>query len=153
MTAHAEWKPFGDTNNLDTYIDYSRIRTEGLHKSIWTLYDLKSSETSFIGKPYKSEVLKRVVDCQRSRIQTVAIYYYSEQMGKGSEVFSANYLIKESRWIYPAPNSMFESFIQEACATNNNPKPTVNNAQDIKRQKCIRLGLAPNSADFQQCVK
>ena len=32
------------------------------------------------------------------------------------------------------------------------PKPPVNNAQDIKRQKCIRLGLVPGSADFQQCV-
>ena len=32
------------------------------------------------------------------------------------------------------------------------PKPPVNNAQDIKRQKCIRLGLAPGSADFQQCM-
>ena len=33
-----------------------------------------------------------------------------------------------------------------------NTKPPANNAQDIKRQKCIRLGLAPNSADFQQCM-
>jgi len=32
------------------------------------------------------------------------------------------------------------------------PKPPVNNAQDIKRQKCIRLGLAPGSTDFQQCM-
>ena len=32
------------------------------------------------------------------------------------------------------------------------PKPPVNNAQDIKRQKCIRLGLASGSADFQQCI-
>jgi hypothetical protein len=34
-----------------------------------------------------------------------------------------------------------------------NTKPTVNNAQDIKRQRCINLGLLPNSADFQQCIK
>jgi len=34
------------------------------------------------------------------------------------------------------------------------PKPPVpiSNPQDIKRQKCINLGLAPNSADFQQCM-
>ena len=32
------------------------------------------------------------------------------------------------------------------------PKPPVNNAQDIKRQKCIRLGLVPGSPDFQQCI-
>ena len=34
-----------------------------------------------------------------------------------------------------------------------NTKPPVNNAQDIKRQRCINLGLAPNSVDFQQCMK
>jgi hypothetical protein len=32
------------------------------------------------------------------------------------------------------------------------PKPPVNNPQDSKRQKCIRLGLVPGSADFQQCI-
>ncbi|BDW11483.1 hypothetical protein PSHI8_15660 [Polynucleobacter sp. SHI8] len=38
------------------------------------------------------------------------------------------------------------------------PKPPVNppsvqsNPHDIKRQKCIRLGLIPGSADFQQCM-
>jgi hypothetical protein len=32
------------------------------------------------------------------------------------------------------------------------PKPPVNNAQDIKRQKCINLGLAPGTTDFQQCI-
>jgi hypothetical protein len=32
------------------------------------------------------------------------------------------------------------------------PKPPVNNAQDTKRQKCIKLGLAPGTADFQQCI-
>ena len=32
------------------------------------------------------------------------------------------------------------------------PKPPVNNAQDIKRQKCIRLGLVPGTNDFQQCL-
>jgi len=34
-----------------------------------------------------------------------------------------------------------------------NTKPPVNNTQDNKRQRCINLGLAPNSADFQQCMK
>ena len=34
----------------------------------------------------------------------------------------------------------------------NTPPPQVQNSNDSKRQKCIRLGLAPNSADFQQCM-
>jgi hypothetical protein len=34
------------------------------------------------------------------------------------------------------------------------PKPPAitSNPQEIKRQKCIRLGLAPGSTDFQQCM-
>ena len=32
------------------------------------------------------------------------------------------------------------------------PKPLVNHPQDIKRQKCIRLGLLPDSADFKECM-
>lgn len=31
-------------------------------------------------------------------------------------------------------------------------KPLSNNPQDIKRQKCISLGLVPGSIDFQQCI-
>ena len=33
-----------------------------------------------------------------------------------------------------------------------NSKPPPSNPQDNKRQRCINLGLAPNSADFQQCM-
>jgi len=32
------------------------------------------------------------------------------------------------------------------------PPAITSNPQDIKRQKCIRLGLAPGSTDFQQCM-
>jgi hypothetical protein len=32
------------------------------------------------------------------------------------------------------------------------PPPITSNPQEIKRQKCIRLGLAPGSTDFQQCM-
>ena len=34
----------------------------------------------------------------------------------------------------------------------NTPSPQVQNSNAQKRQKCIQLGLAPGSADFQQCM-
>jgi MORN repeat len=34
-----------------------------------------------------------------------------------------------------------------------NTKLPVNNMQDTKRQRCLNLGLLPDSADFQQCMK
>ena len=152
MTAHAEWKYDGGTDTLDSYIDYSRIKTEGRNKTLWGLTDYKSSQTNTLGKQYKSSVRKNLIDCQGSRLRLVALYQYSEQMGGGEIVYSANYSIQELDWNYPPPNSFNEGFINIACATNNNPKPPISNTQDNKRQRCINLGLAPNSADFQQCM-
>jgi hypothetical protein len=153
MSAHGEWKFDFGYDNYDSYIDYSRIKTEGRYKSMWDLEDLKSPKTGSSGKVHKSSISKSLIDCQSSRIYLIAIYYYSEQMGKGGVVDSANYQIKESDWKYPPPNSLGEGFIKIACAINSNPKPPISNTQDIKRQRCISLGLAPNSADFQQCMK
>ena len=106
MTAHAQWKYETTTtnlsNNYDSYLDYSKIRTEGRYKSIWDLKDYKSPETEASGKQYKSVVLKNIVDCQASKFQIAALYFYSEQMGKGAVVDSANYQVLESNWTYLA---------------------------------------------------
>jgi len=152
MTAHAEWKYEITDDTSKGYIDYSRIKTEGPYKSIWILYDYKPPLLNYLGKQYKSVASKRMIDCQASKQLAVAIYYFSEQMGKGNVVDSVNYQINESNWKIAPPNSFNEKFIDVACATNNNSKPPVNNTQDNKRQKCISLGLAPGSADFQQCI-
>jgi hypothetical protein len=34
VTTHAEWKYDAGPNNFDSYIDYSRIKTEGQYKSM-----------------------------------------------------------------------------------------------------------------------
>jgi len=114
MTAHAEWKYFDSTNNYDSYIDYSRIKTEGRYKSMWGLTDYNSPKT-FEGKQYKSTIAKTVIDCQSSRSQIVAIFDYSEQMGNGKIVYSSNYQILESDWKYRPPNSIGDVLINIAC--------------------------------------
>ena len=115
MTAHAEWTYFNYTDTANFYIDYSRIKTEGRYKSMWDLTDLKSPKTDSSGKQYKSSIAKRVVDCQGSRAQSVALYFYSEQMGKGEVVWSKNYQIAESDWEYPPPNSIADVLTNIAC--------------------------------------
>jgi hypothetical protein len=115
MTAHAEWKPFGGTDNYDAYIDYSRIKTEGRHKSIWDLADFKSSQTNSLGKQYKSSIRKNLIDCQASRSQTVARFDYPEQMGSGALVSSANFQLLESNWENFPPNSIGDGLINIAC--------------------------------------
>jgi len=116
MTAHAEWKSYNYTDTYEAYIDYSRIRTEGQYKSTWDLIDYKSPQTDASGKQFKSAALKNIIDCQASRRQLVAIYQYSEQMGKGKVVSSGNSSqIIESDWKYPPPNSIGDNLIQIAC--------------------------------------
>jgi len=193
MTANAQWKYDTSYDTFDSYIDSSRISTEGGYKSILELHNLKLPQSHHSRQQHKSSTLKSMVDCQSLRIQIVAIYHYSEEMGKGNEIYSASYPINESDWKYPAPNGSGDKLIKLACTKIPSPvtppivpapidnerkkleeerrqlaeerrkleeekrklniKPPVNNAQEIKRQRCINLGLAPNSADFQQCVK
>jgi len=152
MTAHAEWKYHDSREDYDSYVDYSKIKTEGRYKSMWVLTDFKSLQTDSAIQ-YKSMVRKVFIDCQGSRYQVIAYYRYSMQMTKGDTLDSDIYQFKESNWRYGVPNSIGDGYIQVACTTNSNPKPPPSNTQDSKRQRCINLGLVPNSADFQQCIK
>ena len=55
MTADAEWKLIGlSEKKYVSYIDSSRIRTEGQYKSVWYLWDYISPQTEASGKPYIS---------------------------------------------------------------------------------------------------
>ncbi len=115
MTTHAEWKFDGGSDAYDSYIDYSRIKTEGRYKSMWVLKDYKSPQTEATGKQYKSAITKVLIDCKASRNQNVALYFYSEQMGGGQLIYSGNYSIKESDWEYSPPNSFGDGYIKVAC--------------------------------------
>ena len=77
--------------------------------------NFKSPETNSSGKQYKSTVVKSIFDCQASRIQIVALYFYSDQMGKGEVVSSSSFPITESEWSYAPPNSIGDSLIKVAC--------------------------------------
>jgi hypothetical protein len=105
----------GGADTYASYIDYSRIKTEGCYKSMWVLTDLKVTKTNPFGKQYKSFVSKNLIDCQGSRYQITAFYDYTEQMSGGEVVYSTNYQIKESDWKYPPPNSIGDKLINKAC--------------------------------------
>jgi hypothetical protein len=148
-----QWMFVSETDTFKDYIDYSRIKTEGRYKSIWVLRDHKSPQTNSLSKQYNSETIKHFFDCMGPKNQIVAFYEYSGQMGRGEIINSSNRELTPSGWRNPPPDSIDDGHAKIACATNSNPKPPVSNTQDIKRQRCINLGLAPNSADFQQCIK
>lgn len=115
MTSHAEWKFNNFNEKYVSYFDTSRIRTEGQYKTMWYVLDYLSPQTESTGKQYNSSVAKTLIDCKASKNQTVALYFYSEAMGKGDIVFSANFQTQESDWRYPPPNSIADDYINIAC--------------------------------------
>lgn len=115
MTADAEWKLALESERFEAYIDYSRIKTEGQYLSVWGLDNFKAPQTVSSGKQIKSTVAKMLIDCQASRKQSVALYIYSEHMGKGEAVFSTSTPFQESNWQYPPPNSIGDGYINIAC--------------------------------------
>jgi len=50
-------------------------------------------------------------------------------------------------------NSVSETIKIPPPITKTVPKPVVENPLEIKRQKCLRLGLVPGSIDYQQCLQ
>ena len=116
MTAHAEWKYISSNDTFDVYIDNSRTKTEGGYKLVWDLLDYKSPQTTiYTGKVYKSRVIKSVIDCPRSRLQTIGFYVYADQMGKGVVVELDNFPIQESGWQSDVPNTLGYEYINMAC--------------------------------------
>jgi dTDP-4-amino-4,6-dideoxygalactose transaminase len=45
-----------------------------------------------------------------------------------------------------------DKFIRSESIQQASP-PKVDNSKELKRQKCVKLGLVPGSADFQLCMK
>ena len=111
----AETKSYGNRVDINSYIDYSRIETEGQYKSIWDLVDFKLPQTNSSGKKFKSSISKHIVDCQAFKSQIVTLNHYSEQMGKGELVNSISRPVQESKWKDPPPNTNSDEQIKIAC--------------------------------------
>jgi hypothetical protein len=129
MTASAEWKFDFDGYINKFYIDYSRITNEGQYKSILSLRDLESPDTDdSSGKQFKSAVTKYFIDCKSSRWSPVAVYKYSEQMGKGKLIASETYSLGELRW-FNSPIEFGERLIKVACPNTAYDKEIVRNCK------------------------
>jgi hypothetical protein len=62
-------------------------------------------------------------------------------------------LVKEE--VKPAPVAPYNPppAVNTSTAPSNPPKPVPESPIEIKRKKCLRLGIAPGSLDFQQCMQ
>jgi hypothetical protein len=115
QSAMAEWVDIGEGASGKSYYDPKRIEPYfGGYQSIWGLHDYDiTQERKDIKAPYRSEVFRWNVDCQRKEFRAIAGFWYSENMGKGKLVDSES---KTGSSESAPPNSVAEALVNLACA-------------------------------------
>jgi len=115
------WKLVEESTTSYIFIDVSRLRKAGDRLTAWTLWNAKPEtaglkNTAASPKPILSSIENVSVDCSRIASDTVAVFNYSERLGKG-DVISSKTFPPETPFVYP-PNSVGEAIIQFACQTH-----------------------------------
>jgi len=107
----ADWKEVGENVKGHTfYVDFERIRKQNGYVYWWELTDLlKPNKDGDLS--YKRYTLG---DCKLFRVKRLMMSFHNELMGRGTPVATINKADKD--WIYPPPNSSFETILNEVCA-------------------------------------
>ena len=113
--AMAEWTYLTSKEDMthDIYIDKTTIRQKGNVARMWDLTDFKAPQKVAGGEPFLS--LRRLTeyDCVEIRTNSLALTYFSGNMGKGEVVFSHQY--KDEKWRDVAPETVGMLQWQAAC--------------------------------------
>ena len=116
ILAHADWIKVGLGNDTSLYLESTKTAPiDSISKRAVTLLSFESKQQVANRNPYYSVVSRIEADCRNLRYRTVAMFYYSEPMGKGDLVDTDNIPLHEQEWKYPAPNSAMDEAINEVC--------------------------------------
>lgn len=85
-TASAEWKKITESKLVDTFVDFSTVRTNGKYRELWLLTDYRGTTQDAGDKVYLSTKTKVRFDCQQEKSLDLSILAYSEGMGQGDVV-------------------------------------------------------------------
>jgi hypothetical protein len=109
----AEWtRVGGDGDGITTYTDLSTIRKSGDRVKMWDLMDYKVVQT--VGSTrYLSLVAQDEYDCKEETRRTLALIFYSKNMGAGEVVFNSGAMHEEPQPI--SPGSMENTLFKVAC--------------------------------------
>ena len=116
MLAHADWIQVGLGKGTSLYLETTKTAPiDSSSKRAVTLLSFESKQQVANRNPYFSAISRIEADCRNLRYRTVAMFYYSEPMGKGDLVDTDNIPLHQQEWKYPAPNSAMDEAINEVC--------------------------------------
>jgi hypothetical protein len=110
------WVKIGESEIMFVYTNPFTIRKRFSNVKMWELFDLKSAKVDDSGKNYLSVMHQAEYDCKENQYRTLAISYYSENMGKGDQISTVS---KSQEWDSVVSGSADEAFWKIACS---NPK-------------------------------
>lgn len=110
-SAMAKLVEIGSDESITIYADLATIRRVGDKVVMWEVGDFKKAGKTG-GKPFMSMRKQQEYDCKEGQIRTLHITLYSDSMGKGEVVHTAN---KPRDWEPVAPNSYGQFLLRTAC--------------------------------------
>ena len=110
--AMAEWTRVDSSDEFILYVDRATIIRNGHLVKMWGLYDLKTVQTGAAGDSYLSDKAQSEYDCKEEKVRTLALIFFSGQMGNGKVVYSDSDTMK---WIPVPPGSFGATLWKIAC--------------------------------------
>ena len=111
--AQPNWSLAGSAENLDTYVDTTRVAQAHGLVTAWFLLSFELKQLRPNGKAFRSAINVESIDCRQKRMDLRASYYYAGRMGGGDMVESSNFPPAGPRFV--PPGSVAESMIRTAC--------------------------------------
>lgn len=105
--ARSAWVGIGESEATAYYLDPDSVRTEGTHRRVWRLFDLKAPQ----GDGVRSGKALIEVDCRAGTYRYLKTMYYSETMGRGRPLGGRG----EHRKEHIAPGTMVGQLAAMVC--------------------------------------
>ena len=109
--ASAEWTVASGDDEVIQYVDKGSIRRNGNLVKMLDLIDFKTVQT-VSGDSYLSDKAQSEYDCKEEKVRTLALIFFSGQMGNGKVVYSDSDTMK---WIPVPPGSFGATLWKIAC--------------------------------------
>lgn len=112
--AYAEWVEVSASKmaGVIAYADPDTIRRKGNLAKMWSLFDIKTTQTGGVNS-YLSIKAQQAYDCAQDRSRALAYTKFSGNMGHGAEVYSVSV---EQTWKPVAPMSVGQELWKVACS-------------------------------------
>jgi hypothetical protein len=112
------WAYVGNTHDgaIKAYIDYCKIGYVGRYRFAYFMTDYKTPVKNVRGDYYKSEIRKRLFDCQSKQKVDTQFYHYYLNQATGPLVWSGT--VSERQWKFGAspPGSISEFVLDTICS-------------------------------------